>query len=380
MSIYNLSIGDSRKRPYTPPLEALNQTPKKPRLGEGPENSAALQVELLHPPGLNELASAATMDDREEKLVTVICNFGTQLLENRPDVASAKFVEAELAKISSTDPRIDILRKKILEIKASNTCEPPVPNGLSSAQPPQTSPINKKVSELLSSGNMLAQQAKLLSVPARLTKLKEAQYKLIEALNVEPSNAFALRSLKKVLELQLAIDPENASALRYLGNVLRLQALPLSGPARSTKLKEAYSKLQASLTVEKENAFALHSLEKVLELQLAIDPENAFALSSLGNVLLLQAVSLFGPARLTKLDEAQDKLDASLKIEPNNAFALSSLGNVLLLQAELLSDPACSSKLKEAQDKLQASLKIEPNNAFALRYLKSVKADLRVFT
>lgn len=230
MSIHNLTIKGSHKRPSAS-LREIDQTSKRRRLGDSPENSAALQANLRHPhlPSFAQLLSSTKIaDNREENLVTVICDLGTYLLENKPDVASAKFVEAELAKVSSTDPRVDTLRKKILEINASNACEAPVPNELPSTQPPQTSPIYK-ARELLTSGNTLAWQAQGLSGPTRLEKLDEAEAKL---------------------EASLKIVPNNASALRSLGRVLRLQAHLLSGPTHSTKLNEAQNKFKAALEIE----------------------------------------------------------------------------------------------------------------------------------
>lgn len=94
MSIHNLTTEGSHKRPYAPLFEE-DQTSKRRRLNDSPENNTVLQADVLHPPlpGLDRLASAATMDNREENLVTAICDLGTYLLENKPDVASAKFVE-----------------------------------------------------------------------------------------------------------------------------------------------------------------------------------------------------------------------------------------------------------------------------------------------
>jgi hypothetical protein len=214
MSIHNLTIEGSHKRPHAPLEEGL--TSKRQRLDDS------------HPSGLEKLTSTATMEDQKKTLVNTICNLGTRLLENNPNVASAKFVEAELAKISSTDPRVNTLRMGILEIKKPNACEAPVPNGLSSAQPPQISPIENS-SGLPSSGKTLASEEKSLSGPAQLAKLNEPQTKLEAALVIEPKNAFALF---------------------YLGDVLTSQAQLLSGPARSTKLKKAQDTYEASLKLD----------------------------------------------------------------------------------------------------------------------------------
>jgi len=215
MSIPNLTIGGSHKRPH-PPLFEEGPTSKRHRLNDS------------HTPGLEKLISAATMDDQEEYLVTVICELGTCLLENKPDVASAKFVEEKLAKVSSTNPRTDTLSKEILEIKASNAHETLAPNRLPINQPSHSSPVNEE-SELRSLGDALRIQVLLFSGPEQLTKLDEAQTKLTASLVIDPNNAFALSSL---------------------GDVLRLQAHTLSGDARLAKLNKAQEKYEAALKLD----------------------------------------------------------------------------------------------------------------------------------